>query len=235
VKQLALAVKLHEAAVFETFRAGPNRLAMDYVRALAVGRGEAGAWLWGGQATGKTHLLQAVCAAAGAADRRAAYLPMGQLQAHGPAILEGWEGQDLIAIDDLDAVVGGREAEAGLFNLYNALGEHGGAMIAASRGAPSGLPFVLEDLRSRLAAGAVFHVRSLDEADAAEVLRLRASHRGLDLPEEVARYLLRRVPRDMASLCDWLDRLDTASLAAQRRLTVPFVREVLLGESDQEG
>ena len=106
-------------------------------------------------------------------------------------------------------------------------------MIAASRGAPSGLDFALEDLRSRLAAGGVFHLRELDDADAAAVLGLRAAHRGLDLPDEVARYLLARVPRDMASLCDWLDRLDAASLAAQRRLTVPFVREVLLGEAGQ--
>jgi chromosomal replication initiation ATPase DnaA len=36
----------------------------------------------------------------------------------------------------------------------------------------------------------------------------------------------------MASLCDWLDRLDVASLVAQRRLTVPFVREVLALSDD---
>jgi len=58
-------------------------------------------------------------------------------------------------------------------------------------------------------------------------LKLRARHRGLELPEETAQYLLRRLPRDMATLYDWLDLLDVAALAAKRRLTVPFVREVL--------
>lgn len=234
MKQLPLAVKLHDAAVFGTFREGPNRLAAEYLRSVAEGSAEGGAWLWGAEATGKTHLLQAVCAEAGETGRRAAYLPMAQLRPHGPAVLEGWETQDVVAIDDLDPVIGDRELEAGLFNLYNALADNGGVMIAASGGAPSGLPFALQDLRSRLAAGAVFHIRSLDEADAAAVLRLRAEHRGLELPDEVAAYLLRRVPRDMASICEWLDRLDVASLAAQRRLTVPFVREVLLDEADQE-
>jgi DnaA family protein len=234
MEQIPLAVKLHDAAVFSTFRDGPNQLAVEYLRSVATGEAQGGAWLWGAGATGKTHLLQAVCAAAGDAGRRAAYLPLDQLGAHGAAVLEGWETQNLVAVDGLDAVIGHRDVEAGLFSLYNALADQGGVMIAASRGAPSGLPFALQDLRSRLAAGAVFHVRPLEEADAAAVLRLRARHRGLELPDDVAAYLLRRVPRDMASLCEWLERLDVASLAAQRRLTVPFVREVLLGGPGQE-
>ena len=66
-----------------------------------------------------------------------------------------------------------------------------------------------------------------DEADRAAALQLRAGHRGLDLPDETALYLLRRMPRDMASLYALLDRLDLEALRAKRRLTVPFVRDVL--------
>ncbi|MDH5572845.1 MAG: DnaA regulatory inactivator Hda, partial [Gammaproteobacteria bacterium] len=39
-----------------------------------------------------------------------------------------------------------------------------------------------------------------------------------------AKYLLKHCPRDMKSLFEMLDRLDHASLAAQRKLTIPFVR-----------
>ena len=49
---------------------------------------------------------------------------------------------------------------------------------------------------------------------------------------EAALYLVHRMPRDMHSLCGVLDRLDEAALAAQRRLTVPFLRQVLeVGQS----
>jgi DnaA family protein len=58
-------------------------------------------------------------------------------------------------------------------------------------------------------------------------LQLRARQRGFELPDDVAHYLLRRAPRDPASLFALLDRLDYASLAAQRKLTIPFVRELL--------
>ena len=64
-------------------------------------------------------------------------------------------------------------------------------------------------------------------ADRAQALQLRATHRGLDLPDETASYLLSRSRRDMASLYDVLDVLDEEALRAQRRLTVPFVRDVL--------
>ena len=47
------------------------------------------------------------------------------------------------------------------------------------------------------------------------------------MSNDVADYLLRRCPRDMDSLFNLLNRLDQASLAAQRRLTIPFVRDLL--------
>ncbi len=46
--------------------------------------------------------------------------------------------------------------------------------------------------------------------------------------EETANYLLTRRKRDMASLYALLDRLDLESLKAQRRLTIPFVKTVLV-------
>jgi len=58
-------------------------------------------------------------------------------------------------------------------------------------------------------------------------LQTRARLRGLELPEETAVYLQRHYPRDMNSLMGLLDTLDLASLAEQRRLTVPFIRAVL--------
>jgi DnaA family protein len=67
----------------------------------------------------------------------------------------------------------------------------------------------------------------LDEAGRRELLRRRAEARGLQLDDGVLDYLFRRVGRDLGNLTALLDRLDRASLAAQRRLTVPFLRQIL--------
>lgn len=231
MKQLPLKFKLKDSAIFTTFFPGPNELVVAYLRSLAGG-GTIGCWLWGGAGSGKSHLLQALCAAAAENSRSAAYLPMTQIGPMGPEALKGWTGHDIVAIDELDAAVGNRPLEEAMFALYNELHDRSAAFVVASRSPPAALEFSLPDLRSRLSAGSVFQLLDLDESDVMEALKLRAGLRGLELPRDTAHYLMRRLPRDMASLCDWLDRLDAASLVAQRRLTVPFVREVLAVPDD---
>ena len=92
------------------------------------------------------------------------------------------------------------------------------------------MSWVLADIRSRFGAAEIFQLKPLDEEGEREALRLRATARGLDLPDDTARYLLRRFPRDMSTLGRLLDEIDLASLSAQRRLTIPFVKSIL-GES----
>lgn len=224
--QLPLGITLRDAARFETFLAGPNAAAVDYCRALAEGSGSPG-WIWGGAGSGRSHLLQAACARAEAHGGRAVYLPLLTVRDHGPGILEGFDAFALVCLDDVDGVAGKPEWERALFNLYNALQDTGGRLLMSAASAPAGAGFGLRDLASRAGASVVFQLRPLSDDDLAAALQLRADHRGLELPDETARLLLRRLPRDMASLGDWLDHLDTASLAAQRRLTVRFVTSVL--------
>jgi DnaA family protein len=71
----------------------------------------------------------------------------------------------------------------------------------------------------------------LADDEQVQALQLRAAWRGLELPAEVARYLLQRTERSNRALFALLDRLDKAALTAQRKLTVPFVRAVLEQES----
>jgi len=123
------------------------------------------------------------------------------------------------------AAVAERGGSASYLDL--AAAEPGGRLYVSSSMPPAALEFQLPDLRSRLLAASVHQLQDLDEAEQAEALRLRASRRGLELGSEGALYLVHRLPRDMHSLCAVLDRLDEASLAAQRRLTVPFLRAAL--------
>ncbi|MBA1845318.1 DnaA regulatory inactivator Hda, partial [Escherichia coli] len=51
--------------------------------------------------------------------------------------------------------------------------------------------------------------------------------RGFELPEDVGRFLLKRLDREMRTLFMTLDQLDRASITAQRKLTIPFVKEIL--------
>ena len=227
MKQLPLGVQLGVSLRFETFHAGANAEVVEALKRLASGDSRVPVWLFGPAGAGKSHLLQASCALAGSAGRTAAYLPLAALASEGPALLEGLDELDLVALDDLDVAAGTSGWERGLFTLYNALAEHRGRLVLAATVAPAALRFGLADLASRLAASEIHRLQPLSEPEQAEALRRRASHRGLELPEETLGFLTRRAPRDFAILCRMLDQLDTESLAAQRKLTIPFVRDWL--------
>ncbi len=220
MRQLPLGVRLRADALFDSYAPGPNGEALAALR----GEGRAPLWLWGAQGTGKTHLLQAACAARGAG---AAYFPLDRAAALPPDALQGFEGSALVCLDDADQVAGDPDWERALFRLFNEAAEHGTRLVFAARAAPRAVDWRLPDLASRATACVVYQVRELDDADRAAALKLHAARRGLDLPAETADYLLRRLPRDLKSLIAVLDALDEASLSAQRRLTVPFIREIL--------
>jgi DnaA family protein len=97
---------------------------------------------------------------------------------------------------------------------------------------PGAAGFALPDLASRAAGAVGYGLQSLSDEDQVEALLRHAAHRGLELDAAAARFLQTRLPRDMSVLCGWLERLDRASLAAQRRLTLPFVREFLGSPAD---
>lgn len=227
MRQLPLGVRLRVGSRFSTFFAGDNAVAVAELAQLSALAGPQVVWLHGPPGSGRTHLLQAACAAAGEAGHAAAYLPMRQLASGGIGMLAGLESLDLLCLDDLESVAGAADWERALFGLYNELVDKGGRLAVAAREPPALSGFALPDLASRFAGASVRPLRPLPEELQGEALAARAAAQGLDLPEDTLQYLLRRAPRDLAVLCRLLDEMDVASLAAQRRLTVPLVREVL--------
>ena len=161
------------------------------------------------------------------AGRRAGYLPLASAAGRLGEALESLHALDLVALDGLDAVAGGHDDEVALFHFHNRMHDAGRALLYTARVAPDALPLVLPDLRSRLAQCPRVGLARLDDAGRGEVLRLRARRRGLQVDDAAIDWLLRRAGRDLSALAALLDRLDQASLAAQRRITVPFLREVL--------
>ena len=232
MRQLPLSVRLRDRASFESFLPGPNEVALTQLKALAEQQRPGLVWLCGPEGSGKTHLLQALCARAGSA---AAYVPLSQLESYGAAAVSDWQGARWLCLDEIAPTVGRIEWEHALFAVYRDCEERGASLLMAAREAPIQLPFVLPDLASRCAAGHRLALQALDEEQQCAALRLRAQLRGFDLPEETAHYLQRRLPRDMSSLFALLDELDAAALAAQRRLTVPFIRDVLAQRAARQG
>ncbi len=224
--QLPLGVRLRDAATFAAFEPGLNGAALRWLQARVASGADRG-WLWGAQGSGRTHLLEAVCHAAMENGQRAICLSP-ELVAEDPvAVLQGLEQCRVVALDDCGRLAGKRSVELALFDLCNGLAERGGVLLLAADAAPLSYAWSLADLASRLAAAAVFRLQPLDDAGKIAALQRRARLRGLELPGATARFILSRADRSPEALFGLLDELDLASLSAQRRLTIPFVRDLL--------
>src|SRR3569832_1927920 len=224
--QLPLGVRLRDGATFANYWSGSNQHVVSLLQQALQRGDEPCVYLWGPAGTGKTHLLQAVCHLA-AARGPVAYLPLAEAAQISPAMLEGLEHLPLVALDDVDRIAGVCVWETALFHLYNRVREAGGQLVVVVCGFFVLLVLDLPDLRSRHSWGLVLQLHELGDEDKAAALRLQAHQRGMEMPAEVASFLMRRCRLDMAALFALLDELDHASLAAQRRLTVPFVKSVL--------
>jgi DnaA-homolog protein len=230
--QLALPWRLEAHAAFDTLVDGGNSAAFTHVRTLAraADLGDV-LWLWGVRGCGKSHVLQAACRDADRAGKRAMYLPLDGGVDADPELLANLDTLDFLALDALDRVAGLPAWEAKLFAVLNGFQSRERCLLMAAAKAPSALGFALPDLASRAAGAVVYRLRALGEQDQALALIRHARHRGLTLEPAAARFLQSRVPRDMPALCGWLGKLDAASLAAQRKITIPFIREALRAES----
>ncbi len=226
MRQMPLGVQLKERATFASFLTARNVELVAHLRAVAANTPAGATWIAGPHTAGKSHLLQAVCAEV-APTVRAAYLPLETLLPFGPGALDGAESLDLACLDDVQTVAGLPDWEERLFSLWQRAQERSTTLLFAARENPAHVDFGLKDLKSRLTSSSIFVVRELNDVEQVEALTLRAHLRGLEMPAETARYLQRRFPRDMRTLCEILDTIDDAAFVAQRRLTVPFIRDVI--------
>lgn len=226
--QLPLSLRYPPDQRLDGFVGAPDG-ALEQLRALARTAGADWLYVEGGAGTGKTHLGLAVCAEAEQAGRRAAYLPLRAAAGRLGEALEALDAADVVALDGVDAIAGGRDDEVALFDFHNRARAAGRGVLYLAAAAPAALPLRLPDLRSRLGQCTRIALRPLDDAGRREVLRARARRRGLVLEEPAIDWLLNRTGRDIAQLASLLERIDRESLAAQRRVTVPFLRGLFAG------
>jgi len=226
-QQLPLELQLQSPSQFDSFIKGDNQALLGLLQQQLTPQGEPLIFISGEYGSGRSHLLMGQCTSVQQAGYLAAYLPCADIVHLAPEMLDGLDQLDLIAIDDVQLLATHDHWEEALFALFNRARDRGCRLLISADAAPAKIPFKLPDLHSRLSWGGNYNLQPLDDESRQQLLCSFARRRGLHMPEEVARYLLDRHSRDAHSLLKLIDRLDQASLAAQRPLTIPFVREQL--------
>lgn len=227
INQLTLGVGLKDEATFANFYSGNNAQLVTALQYAAQGTGEKIIYFYGAFGQGCTHLLQACCHEAHQNHRSSVYIPLLKKNDFSPEIFEGLESLQLVCVDDVHGIAGDPVWEEALFHAYNRIHDAGGCLIVTANVAPKALGLALPDVVSRLTWGIIFQLQPLTDAEKLLILMMRAERRGMTLSEEVGKFILNHCPRHMSTLFAALDALDKISLAAQRKLTIPFVKTVL--------
>jgi len=227
--QLALMVQLPDDETFDSYRCELNLGIVSQLKAFIEQAPSTmhSFYLFGLSSTGKSHLLHASSTYAAQLGKSSVCLSCAELKHLPVEVLDGLEQIDLICLDDINLIAGDKRWQQAIFDLYNRVLEQNNCLLISGDESAQQLGISLPDLVSRLSWGLTEQVKPLDDDEKITALQHRATQRGLFLSDEVVKFLLNRLSRDMGSLIKSLDVLDKASIQEQRKITIPFIKEVL--------
>ncbi|MGZ4981672.1 MAG: DnaA regulatory inactivator Hda [Methylobacter sp.] len=231
-EQLPLHFEFRANQTFNDFFPATNQEIVTHLQQCIAGSGEQQIFLWGKSGQGKTHLLQACCHQAQNQNISSFYFDLANAGLPDPSLLNGLDEYDVVCFDNIECIAGNRVWELAFFNFFNQHRERGHKLIVSSSSAPNDMGIQLPDLRTRLNWGLTLKIQPLTDSDRISALIFKADQMGFEIAPQTGRFLLTHYDRDLASLWALLEKLDKASLAAKRKLTIPFLKQILDEEND---
>jgi DnaA-homolog protein len=228
-EQLPIKFEFRANQTFDDFYPGCNQEIIAQLRKTVAGTGEQLIFLWAETDHGKSHLLQACCQDAFTLGINAFYVDLADAVPYNPELFSGLEDYPIVCLDNIDKLAGQADWELALFNFFNQHRDQNHRLILSASCAPNNIAFTLPDLQTRMNWGLALKIQALDDNDKIAALTLKALQKGFEISPQTARFLLTHYDRNLSSLWLMLDHLDKASLAAQRKLTIPFLKQVLDG------
>ena len=226
-EQLPVKFEFRADQTFDDFYPGSNQEILAQLKKTVTGTGEQFIFLWGNAGHGKSHLLHACCHEASNQRFSSFYLDLSDSVLTNPELFAGLEDVEIVCFDNIDALAGRADLELAFFNFFNQHRDRNHKLILSASCAPNTLAFALPDLQTRINWGLPLKIQALDDNDKIAALTFKAQQMGFDIAPQAARFLLTHYDRSLSSLWMILAKLDWASLAAKRKLTIPFLKQIL--------
>ena len=226
-RQLPLNFEFRVNQTFDDFFSGSNLEVINHLKKTIEGNGERLIFLWGQSGQGKSHLLQACCHQAQSQQLSSFYFAFSAFELPDSVMLSGLDKLDIICFDNIQHIAGNPIWEQAFFNFFNLHRDQDHTLILSASCPPNEIAFQLPDLKTRLNWGLTLKIQPLCDEERITALIFKAGRMGFEISPQVGRFLLTHYDRDLSSLWVLLTKLDRASLAAKRKLTLPFLKQIL--------
>jgi len=225
-EQLPIQFEFQSNQHFSTFYPGDNKEVICHLQQLCSSK-EQQTFLWGESGTGKTHLLQATIQEANIQNRTSFYFSFDSKALPDASMFDGLENMDIVCLDNIEQIAENQEWEQALFNFYNLHRDGNKKLIISASCPPKYLAIQLADLKTRMGWGITFKLKPLNDEQQLDALIYKANDLGFNIPVNVGRFLIAHYARDLPSIWALLDKIDHATLAAKRKLTIPFLKQIM--------
>jgi chromosomal replication initiator protein len=237
-------LKLHPDYTFDNFVVGPsNRLAHASCVAISQSLGNTynPLFLYGNSGLGKTHLLHAVCSEARQKLGKAViqFLSCENfvnrfIRAIEEGNLVGFQSQfrsvDVLVIDDVQFLREREQSQEEFFHTFNALYNNGKQIILSADSPPGKIPSLEERLTSRFNWGLVTRIDPPSHDTRVAIVQKKAHLRGLNISDEIAEYIARKVQANIRELEGALTTIYAVATTTGRPITLELARTALDGQ-----
>jgi len=232
-RQLPLQFEFQSNQNFNTFYPGNNVEVISHLQQLFK-HTEQQIFLWGEIGTGKTHLLQAICQQSSQHQQSSFYFCFEDTQLPDSEMLNGLENFDIVCFDNIEKIAGNKQWEHAFFNFFNSHRDNNKQLILSANCPPKYLTIELPDLKTRMSWGLTLKIIPLTDEQQLNALIYKANDLGFEIPVNVGKFLITHYARDLPSIWILLDKIDHATLSAKRKLTIPFLKQIMNEQENHE-
>jgi len=225
-EQLPVQFELQSTQNFSAFYPGNNKEIISHLQKLFTNK-EQQIFLWGEAGSGKSHLLQATCQEANNTNKTSFFFSLDAKALPPTSILDGLENIDLVCFDNIDQISGNSKWEQAFFNFFNLHRDNDNYLLLSALCPPKYLEIQLPDLKTRMNWGLTLKLKPLTDEQLLKALTYKADALGFEIPTNVGKFLMNHYTSDLPSIWKLLDKIEQATLIAQRKLTIPFLKQIM--------
>ena len=143
------------------------------------------------------------------------------------AFREKHRRMDVLLVDDIQFIAGKDRTQEEFFHTFNTLYESKKQIVISSDKFPKEMVELEERLRSRFEWGLVADIQSPDLETKVAILIKKAEESGVDLPQDVALLVAKKIRTNIRELEGCLIRLSAFSSLIKRPISVEMAEEIL--------